>query len=82
MKTKKVISCGNPSCNHGNGNILLAVQGNKIFVKCRNSDCRRWTRLTIRIPGINIDLEDAGILQEIMPDGYHLDLEKATTVVA
>ena len=81
MRSKKVISCSDPNCNHGNGNLLLAFQNNRIFVKCRNSDCRRWTRLTLRIPGININLEEAGVVQEVMPEGYHLDLEKAMTVV-
>lgn len=81
MTEKKVIRCSDGHCNHGNGNILLVFEGNKIFVKCRNGDCRRLTRLTIRIPGIDIDLSNAGIVQETLSLDYHLDFKSAVTAV-
>ena len=79
---KKALRCSNPTCNHGNGNVLLALEGKRIYVKCRNRDCKRISRITIRIPGIDIDFNSAGIVQEVLPEGYHLDLEPAATVVS
>lgn len=78
---KKAIRCSDRQCNHGDGNVLLAFDRNRIYVKCRNRDCKKITRLTIRIHGININFNDAGIVQEVLPEDYHLDLERATTVV-
>lgn len=80
-ESKKVIRCSGFNCNHETGNILLAFAKDRIYVKCRNRDCRRWTRITLRIPGISIDLNDAGIVQEVLPEDYHLNLETATVVV-
>ena len=82
MTEKKVIRCSDEHCNHGNGNILLVFESNKIYVKCRNGDCRRLTRLTIRIPGIVVDFSNAGIIQETLPLDYHLDFQPAVTAVA
>jgi hypothetical protein len=82
QEPKKVIRCSGPLCNHENGNILLAFDKNRIYVKCRNRDCKRWTRITLKIPGLCIDLADAGIVQEVLPEDYHLHLENATVVVS
>jgi hypothetical protein len=81
MKNKKVIRCQSPTHRGLQGNILIAVSGSTIFAKCNDRDCHRWTRITINIPGVNINLSEAGIVQESLPEGYHLDLEPATTVV-
>lgn len=81
QQPKKVIRCGDPRCNHEQGNILLAFDRNRIYVKCSNRSCRRWTRITLKIPGLQIDLSDAGIVQDVMPEGYHLHLEAATVLV-
>ena len=78
---KKVIRCSAPACNHESGNILLAIDKNRIYVKCRNRYCRLWTRITLRVPGVNIDLMDAGLVQEVMPVDYHLHLEAAAVVL-
>lgn len=82
MSVKKAIRCSDPHCNHGEGNVLLSFDGDKIYVKCRNRDCRLITRITLRIPGINLDLNSAGIVQEVLPEDYHMTMEPATTVVS
>jgi hypothetical protein len=62
-------------------NILLAFEGNSIFVKCRDWDCKRFTKLTFNFPGLKIDFKDAGIVQEVMFADYHLSLENSVTVI-
>jgi hypothetical protein len=79
---KSVIRCHGPIHTQHSGNILLAYKDNSIFVKCNDRACKRWTNLTINIPGINLNLSDAGITQEVLPEDYHLHLAQAMTVVA
>jgi len=82
MSIKKAIRCGDPNCNHGEGSLLLSFDGDRMYVRCRNRDCRKITRITFRIPGINLDFNNAGIVQETLPEDFHQDIERATTVVA
>lgn len=80
MIPKKVIRCQSDK-HEKNGNILLALSDKSIFVKCNNGICKNWTKITLNIPGIKLDLTEAGITQEVLPDDYHLHLESATTLV-
>lgn len=82
MKAKLVIRCQSKNHSGRQGNILCAVSGSSLFVKCQDRDCHRWTKITIGINGIRLDLTSAGLVQEIMPEDYHLTLEPATTVVS
>ena len=81
MKAKKVIRCQGDVHKAHQGNILVAISENALYVKCQDRGCKRWTRITINIPGIKINLLDAGIIQDAMPEEYHLTLEPATVVV-
>ena len=81
MKAKQVIRCTSNAHGERLGNIVCALSDNAIFVKCKERDCSRWTKITISIPGIRLDLSSAGIVQETLPEGYHLHLEPAVTVV-
>jgi hypothetical protein len=81
MQSKKVIRCQGQTHGERQGNILVAISGPSIYVKCQDRDCHRWTKITLNIPGLKIDLSTAGMVQEVLPDGYHLDLEPAVTVV-
>jgi hypothetical protein len=81
MQNKLVIRCQDKTHGEKHGNILCAVSENNIFIKCQDRDCHRWTKITFSIPGIKLDLRTAGIVQESMPEDYHLHLEPATTVV-
>lgn len=81
MKPKKVIRCQSEKHDKSQGNILVAFSDNSIFVKCNNGICKSWTKITLSIPGIRIDLTEAGITQEILPEDYHLHLEPAVSVV-
>lgn len=78
---KKVIRCASDVHKKHQGNILCAFEGNTIYIKCNDRDCKRWTKLTLNVPGIEIDLSDAGIVQESLPENYHLHLISAITVV-
>jgi len=80
--SNKAIRCSNPTCNHGKGNLLFIFRGNCIYVKCRNRDCKRVSRITVRIPGIDIDFNSAGIVQEVLPEDSHIGYELASTVVS
>jgi len=79
MDIKKVVRCSNHKTH--NGNILAVVDKGAVYIKCPDRGCRRWTKITLNLPGLNIDLRDAGIMQQVMPENYHLTLEPATTVV-
>lgn len=81
MNAKKVVRCESEIHTKRPGNILCAFDGNSIFILCQDRDCKRWTRLTLNVPGISLNLNDAGITQEAMPKGYHLTLEPAQTAV-
>ena len=81
-KPKQVVRCQGSIHTKHEGNILIAYSGSEIFVKCNDRDCKRWTKITITIPGLKIDLSEAGITQEVMPPDYHLHLQAATTVVS
>jgi hypothetical protein len=81
MQPKKVIRCQGKTHGDRQGNILIAISGPSVYIKCQDRDCRRWTKLTFNIPGLKLDLSVAGVLQEVLPEGYHLDLEPAMTVV-
>jgi hypothetical protein len=78
--SKKVIRCQSDK-HQTNGNILVALSDKSIFVKCNNGVCKSWTKITLNIPGLRLDLSEAGITQEVLPDDYHLHLENATSVV-
>jgi hypothetical protein len=82
MATKNVIRCIGENHEEGRGNILLALDGDSIFVKCQDRNCRRWVRITLHIPGVSIDLSEAGIVQEVLPENTFLDLKPATVVVS
>ena len=81
ISIKKTLRCSDSNCNHYNGNILLAFSGDRIFVRCPNRSCRLLSRITVRIPGININFDNAAITQEVLPKDHHLTIEPATTVV-
>jgi hypothetical protein len=81
-KPKQVIRCQGSIHTKHEGNILIAYSGPDLFLKCNDRDCKRWTKITINIPGLKIDLSEAGITQEVLPQDYHLHLQPATTVVS
>jgi len=64
------------------GNILAAVGSDGIFVQCRDADCKRWTKIKINIPGVKFDLRNSGIVMELLPPGYHLDMTEAAVVIS
>lgn len=66
---------------HEPSSMIAVISHNGVFVKCNREDCKRWTKITFSIPGIKIDLLKAGITQELMPKGYHIDLVGTTSVV-
>ena len=82
MQNKKTIRCTGAIHKSHNGNILIAFNKDSIFVKCQDRDCKRWSKITVNIPGVEIDLSKAGIIQEVMAIDYHLHLETTTTVVS
>jgi len=82
-----VVKCHNRSVHNtqgkepGEGNILFVARGNSIFIKCGNHHCKRWNRIKISIPGVNLNFSNAAFLQAKMPKGYHFDTTKATVVI-
>lgn len=82
MEPKLAIRCQSKIHGDRGGNLVCAVVNNAIYIKCQDRDCKRWTKLTINVPGIKIDFSSAGIVQEVMPQDYHLHLEPAPVVVS
>jgi hypothetical protein len=56
------------------------VADNGFFVKCSDKDCRRWTKITLNIPGVKLNFTKAGITQEVLPENYHIDHDQSITV--
>ena len=81
LPCKRVVRCSGPQHVSHPGNILCALEGNRIYLKCQDRGCSRWSRISLSFPGLSLDLAQAGIVQETLPEGYHLHLEPATTVV-
>jgi len=51
-------------------NMLLVVDGDCIYAKCPDKGCKRWNRVKITIPGVNLDLSKVAFTQDIMPKGF------------
>ncbi len=71
MTPKKTVYCVSPDCNHGKGNILLVLHRDNIFHRLRNPEGNYWEKLTVRIPGINIDLSNAALVQRLLPANFY-----------
>jgi hypothetical protein len=65
----------------GEGDLLAFLEGNSIYLYCRDRVCKRWTKIEINFPGIRIDFSKAGIVQRLMPKNYNFDYLKATVVL-
>ena len=85
MVPKKTVYCVGPNCNHGKGNILLVLHRDNIFFRRRNPEGNYWQKLTVRIPGINIDFSTAALMQKLLPSNFHLnkyiDLKSNTILI-
>ena len=81
MIPKKVITCSGAAGQNHQANILLAFGKDTVFVRCNDRYCKRWVRVRVNIPGINLNFQKAGITQEVLPEEYHLHLRAATTVI-
>jgi hypothetical protein len=67
--------------NHeGKSNVICIVADNGIIVRCPDGKCNRWTKITFNIPGIRLNLKAAGIIQELLPEKYHHDIEEAQSI--
>lgn len=58
--------------NPSGGNIVLMFQGNSIFAKCDRGGCKRWTKLSISFPGVEVDFSKAAFSQKTMPKNFTL----------
>ena len=58
----------------GVGNILFVMEGNSIYAKCTDRGCKRWTRMEISLPGVNIDFSNAALIQSLMPKNFKFDI--------
>jgi len=82
MIPKKTILCTGEQGNNHQANIIAAFGKNTIFVRCNDRYCKRWLRIRIMMPGLNINFQKAGFVQELLPKDYHLHLKQATVVVS
>jgi len=63
--------------NHEPSNLLFAIQGRSIFVRCSNRNCERWHKVTLTNAP---DLDTFGVTQEMLPANYRLDLKEAAVI--
>jgi len=69
---KKILTirCNNPNVHQnedrdkGEGNILLLLKGDSIFIKCSNHHCSVWNKITFNIPGVRVDFSNASFVQK------------------
>lgn len=79
---KKAVRCKNADVHADEGgHILVIFEKNAFYMQCKNSQCKRWTRLEISFPHTEIDFRDAAIVQSLMPTGYHFDVEPAAAAI-
>ncbi len=82
-----VIKCNNNEIhNHSNreigvGNVLMFYKGNSIYIKCTDNKCKVWNKITINIPGINIDFSKAALQQKKMPRDYVFSAKTAPVII-
>jgi len=75
---QEVVRCRNSHVHYrseGVGNILFVIGGNSIYAKCTDRGCKRWTRVEISLPGVNVNFSHAGIVQSLMPKDFKFDIE-------
>ena len=77
---KKIIRCTGPVHESGQGNILIAIEGNSVYVRCHDRACKRWSKITFNLLSDTLDF--AGKVQEVLPEDINLDTKLAATVVA
>jgi hypothetical protein len=77
------IKCHNSDVHRrsGTGDLLAFLEGNSIYLLCRDRLCKRWTKIEINFPGIKIDFAKAGLVQRLMPEKYNIDYTKATVIL-
>lgn len=79
---KQAIRCRNYKVHKENKGRLLAVfDGNCIYIHCKNSLCKRWTRIKVQFEGIDLDFSKAAIIQDTLPEGCFFNLESAGAIV-
>lgn len=59
---------------HTHGRLLAIIRDNSIFIKCKHTQCKRWTKLTISFPGIDLDFTKAAITQEFVSKNHRFDV--------
>lgn len=73
---EKVIRCRNVKVHpRGTGHILMVYDNDYIYVRCSERSCRRWARIKISFPGINMNFENAAIEQELMPVNHRFKID-------
>lgn len=84
MLKKTVIKCYNTNIhrrNNGEGHILIILGNDSIYLHCSDRACKRWTKLKISFPGIKINFSKAAVIQTLMPENYHFDINKAAVII-
>jgi len=56
--------------NASGGNMVLILEGNSIYVRCGRGTCKRWTKLSIDVPGIDFDFSKVAFTQETLPKNF------------
>jgi len=51
------------------GNIVAFIGKNSVTVRCIDSYCKHWNKISFSLPGINVDLRKAGISQTVIKPG-------------
>lgn len=69
-----VVRCKNSEAHKVNGspidgNILAFLHNESIYIRCPDHDsCKKWNKITIRIPGIRVNYNLAAISQSVIRD--------------
>ncbi|HUX56736.1 MAG TPA: hypothetical protein VMV77_07170 [Bacteroidales bacterium] len=56
--------------NQSGGNMVMILEGNSIYAKCGHGTCQKWTRLTLSIPGVDLDFTRVAYVQETLPKTF------------
>jgi hypothetical protein len=62
--------------NPTGGGMALVFKGDSIYVRCPDPHCKRWMRLQVILPGINLDFSKAALVHETLPEDFQFGLNQ------
>ena len=82
-----LIKCNNkkahtyPDREEGEGNVLMFLEGDSLFIKCTDKCCKTWNKIQVKFHGVNVDFSKASFVQSKVKRGHIFKASKAQVVI-